>query len=129
MRNCVVTEYLGVKDGKFLAPLAPYVRRWNNVSATREFRGDFLTENMNENRSQFATVLEQWQGRLGVSGLADLRTNAVPALIQALDLTDQPVGQAVDALTPSNVAILALPMALNIIPVALISSVTSCMFF
>lgn len=47
-----------------------------------------------------------------------------PALLLALGKSDVAAGQAEDALTPSNIGILALPMALNIIPVAMITDVS-----
>lgn len=110
-----------------MEPLAPFVRRWNNVDQTESFKGPFLSENLTDSRSSYATIFEQWQGRYGVSGLADMKPNEIPALQHALELSELDSGQASDALTFSNIAILALPMALSMVPVALVTDVSSRM--
>lgn len=49
-----------------------------------------------------------------------------PALKEAMRLNEVAVDQATDAITPSNVAILALPMAMSLIPVAFVADLNSC---
>jgi hypothetical protein len=91
-----VTEYVGVslKSRRFLRPLWQFVRP---VGA----------ENVGAPKARFATVLEQWGGRVGLSGIYNMAVDDSPALLQALEDVDNDVGQATDALTPSNIAYVA----------------------
>lgn len=49
-----------------------------------------------------------------------------PAIKEALRLNEGAVDQAQDAITPSNIAILALPMAMSLIPVAFVADLNTC---
>ena len=48
-----------------------------------------------------------------------------PSVKAALDKSDNVIQQANDALAPSNIAILVLPLFLNLVPIALLSTVTT----
>lgn len=92
-----ITEFTGVsleggiEKTKFIDPL------WCNVKPVGE-------GNENETRAHHHTFLEEWKGRVGVSGMYAMEIRDSPALQQSLHVTDRDVDQAKDALTPSNIA-------------------------
>lgn len=59
------------------------------------------------------------------SAFGDLKGSDNPAVAEALRKGDHNAQQADDATTPSNIAILAFPLVMNIVPVALIADVNS----
>lgn len=107
-----VTEFVGIdlSTRKFVDPLLQSVKA-AGVAGERQ------------NRSSFATTLEMWSGRVGSSGIFEMPIEEAPAVILAVEQMDLDVDQARDAVTPSNVAILALPMIINLIPVSLLADV------
>lgn len=109
-----VTELVGVDlaTKKFVDPKLHFIK-------------PFGDEGEQQNRSDFATAFEMWSGRVGSSAVLDLPINESPAVILAVERMDLAVDQARDAVTASNVAILALPMIINLIPVALLADVTT----
>lgn len=122
-----ISEYVGADADGFVEPLGQNLRPWR--------RG--ATEDLTKARTGFATAIENWGGRATLSAVfshspASLLPTLVlsvedsPALVQARGPAEIAAGQATDALTPSNIAILALPMALSCVPVALLTDVTSC---
>lgn len=136
-----MNENIGVDDtGQFVAPLPMHIRPWpgpedpetNEVTAPGE--GSPVPDadgnvNLNVSRRPYATSYEMWGGRVGLSAIYEMPIAEAPALISALEDSELAADQAVDAMTPSNIAILALPMVLNVIPVALIADVSSRAFF
>lgn len=112
-----INEYVGVgDDDRFRDPLPFYILPYSP--------NDSVTE-----RGYFSSTLERWSGRVGMSAVYPMVLEAVPALTHALEMGDVEVGQAIDALTPSNTAILALPMVMNMIPISLITELSSCGIF
>jgi hypothetical protein len=113
-----VNEYVGVDAaGEIMSPLPMNLRVWPGPGGG---------VNQSLPREKFATSFEMWGGRVGLSAVYNMVPSDAPALVAALELSKLDENQATDALTPSNVAILALPMVLNIIPVALVADVSSC---
>lgn len=109
-----INEFVAVdEDGKFVGPLGQNIRP---PSAT----------SIDDERETFSTALELWDGVPGLSAIFNMIPSENPALQRALDKTERQVSQAVDALTPSNIAILALPMVMNLVPIALIADVSTC---
>lgn len=132
-----MNEFIGVDDtGKFVEPLPMHIRPWPrpdpetgeqvNPGEGSDIEDENGNADLNISRSPFATSLEMWDGRVTLSSMYEMPIVDSPALITALDDSELNADQAVDAITPSNVAILALPMVLNVIPVALIADVSSC---
>lgn len=108
-----------------------FVNEFVGVDADRDFI-DSLSQNLrrfkaphDSNRTKFATSFELWGGRVGLSAIFNMVIEDVPALIQSLDSSSLDANQAIDATTTSNIAILALPMALNVIPVSLLSDISA----
>jgi hypothetical protein len=113
-----INEYVGVDSaGEFVNPLTMNLRGWPGPGG--------VSENQSLPRGKYATSFEMWGGRVGLSAIYNMDKKDSPALVQALDLSEIDANQAADALTPSNVGILALPMALNVIPVALVADVST----
>lgn len=67
------------------------------------------------------TVLGSSGGFAGPYAFNSMYPEENPALIVAMDQSDLSIQQADDALAPSSLAILLLPLAMNVIPLALIS--------
>lgn len=74
-------------------------------------------------RNDSTTMLASFRGTRNPSFIARLFIEDNPAVLRAIDQTDLFVQQAEDALTPSNIAILVLPLVLNLIPIALLANV------
>lgn len=90
-----------------------------------------LLENKRANKTQrFTTEFVGAKGGPEISHLASfMRFENNQALSAALEANDLKVEQANDALTKSNVAILALPLMLSFIPVAMIADVSDAASF
>lgn len=67
------------------------------------------------------TILGSSGGFAGPYAFNSMYPEENPALISAMDQSDLSIQQADDALAPSSLAILLLPLAMNVIPLALIS--------
>lgn len=72
-----------------------------------------------------STVLTVAGGKAAF-GSVPMGVDENPALVEAMRLNEGVVDQAQDAITPSNVAILALPMAMSLIPVAFVADLNTC---
>lgn len=75
------------------------------------------------------TLLSSWGGKPTTSffGILEIEDNL--AIIDALDATDPYVQQAEDAVAPSNISILVLPLLLNLVPISLLAEVSSVFMF
>lgn len=71
------------------------------------------------------TLLLSEDGTVRLGTFADMIPSDVPALQSALEKSDLWIQQAQDALAPSSLAILLLPLFLNLVPIALIAPVKS----
>lgn len=109
-----VTELVGVnlKSKKFIDPLVQFVTPAGEAGERKR-------------RANFLTTFEMWSGRISSSGIFDLPIAEAPAVIMAVEKMDLDVDQARDAVTASNIAILALPMIINLIPVSLLADVST----
>ena len=88
-------------------------------------RGSFFNETADENCTDATTGIETWKGGATASIFVGLPFEQNPAVIRALDEGDLSVQQANDATTPSSIAILFLPLALNLVPIALLAPVST----
>lgn len=77
------------------------------------------------NETEVTTFMETRGGR-GEFGVGDMAEDDNPALTEAERLNEIAVDQASDAITPSNIAILALPMVMSLIPVAFLADLNTC---
>lgn len=75
------------------------------------------------------TLLVSSDGTASLGSFNDVLPEDVPSVRRALEVSDLWVQQADDAITPSNLAILLLPLVLNLIPIAFISEVKSNVLF
>lgn len=69
------------------------------------------------------TILKSDDGTVGLGTFNDIHPANVPALQSASDKADFWIQQAHDALAPSSLAILILPLFLNLVPIAFIAHV------
>lgn len=67
------------------------------------------------------TSLASNRGSVGPHSYGRIYPNLIPAYEAAFDLSDLSIQQANDALTPSSLSILLLPLTLNLIPLALLA--------
>lgn len=72
------------------------------------------------------TIIAKWGGKVELSDTSNMVFDENPALVEALRLNAIAVDQAEDAVTPSNIAILALPMVMSLIPVAFLADLNTC---
>lgn len=72
------------------------------------------------------TLLTRWSGAVANRFLNPVETADNPALVGALRLNEKAIDQAEDALTVSNIAILALPMVMSLIPLAFLADMNAC---
>lgn len=72
------------------------------------------------------TLLTKWSGKAGLSSVGTMTFEDNPAAAEALRLNEIAIDQAEDAITPSNIAILALPMVMSLIPVAFLADLNTC---
>lgn len=109
-----LNEFIHIKnDGKIGEPL--------HFSAWKRPIGDEEHILINDT----TTTLSSTRGFAGPYAFNSMYPEENPALISASDKSDLSVQQADDALAPSSLAILLLPLALNLIPVALLADVTT----
>lgn len=83
----------------------------------------------NGNGAYFTTSHSVQAGAATISAFYDMRYDANRALTGALKGTELAVDDASDALTPSNIAILALPLIMMFVPVAFIADVGGALSF
>ena len=72
------------------------------------------------------TLLTTLGGKATLAAHGDMDFDTNPAILEAMRLNEIAVDQAEDAITPSNIAILALPMAMSLIPVAFLADLNTC---
>ncbi len=115
-----LSEFIGVDlaTRSFIKPL------WQNVRPL-----DGIPEN--SERSNFTTVLQMWDKRSGLDSFSsEFRENKdTPASVSTSKFFEEDEDKAKDSLTPSNIALLALPLVLSLVPVALIADVDSTGIF
>lgn len=123
-----ISEWVGVNsNGVFIDPLPMLLRPWDGLGGEGNIHA---SEDPTTNRTKFATSFSLWGGRESLSGIHGLHSEDSPALKLALEKSEVAAGQATDALSASNIGILALPMALTVIPVTLLGDVSGeGMFF
>lgn len=131
-----MNELIGVDDDGKYQLLPMHIRPWPrpgldpdvpvNPGEGSPVEDELGRADLDIPRTPHTTSFELWGGRVSLSSMYEMPITDASALITALDDSELAADQAVDATTPSNVAILALPMVLNIIPVALIADVSSC---
>ena len=73
------------------------------------------------NQSTGSTIQLISSGFVTASGFGRISPNNNPAVQSAISEGEHSTQQAADATTPSNIAILALPLMMNVVPVALIA--------
>ena len=116
----VIREFPTVINGRFSSPI-PMCMQVKNDTDERNFGTTEL---------RFAKRFRRGRNNrnLAMFDPVDLYEN--PSLVTALDMFEKFTQLANDALAPSNIAILVLPLFLNLVPIALISNVnTSFMLF
>ena len=115
-----IREFPTVINGSFSSPI-PMCMQVKNDPEERNFGTTELRV-----AKRFRQGRNIWN--LSMFGVVDLYEN--PSLLTALDMFEKFTHLANDALAPSNIAILVLPLFLNLVPIALISNVnTSFMLF
>ena len=67
------------------------------------------------------TMIQSWAGNPNPSCFREIPVDENPAMLEAIDLADHSSQIVEDALTSSNMAILLLPLGLNLIPLSLIA--------
>lgn len=72
------------------------------------------------------TLINRFSGTVALASVSNMVFDENPALVEALRLNALAVDQAEDAVTPSNIAILALPMVMSLIPVAFLADLNTC---
>lgn len=105
------------------------IRYDSNGKATaarmRMRRGPFFNETEGKNETDATTGFETWKGGATASIFVGVPYDKNPAVIRALDEGDLSVQQANDARTASSIAILFLPLGLNLVPIALLAPVST----
>lgn len=76
----------------------------------------------NENTT---TIITQWGGEAIPAHYRRIYPEQIPAVIESLEKSDSSVQQADDALVPSNLLILLLPLAFNLVPIAILAEVAN----
>lgn len=71
------------------------------------------------------TILTTEDGKGRISMHIDMELEDNPAVIEALRLNEIAVDQAEDSITPSNIALLALPMVMSLVPVAFLADLNT----
>ena len=107
-----VVEYPTVQNGTFSTPKKICMRVDNDTLL----------------RKEGTTIIGFWNGsRYGgrPSTFGKVTLDQTPSVKAALEKLENSIQQANDALAPSSIAILVLPLFLNLIPIALLSSVTT----
>ncbi|KAI0557439.1 hypothetical protein FGB62_302g010 [Gracilaria domingensis] len=72
-----------------------------------------------------STLLEKWGDKLALSGRTPMYMDDNPAINEALRQNAVAIDLAEDAIAPSNIAILALPLTMNLIPVAFLAELST----
>lgn len=111
-----ISEYVHVnKEGKMEAalPFKLTMRPPENDTSPQILQNDTTTS------------LDLRRGSAGPHMYGHIDPPFIPSVAAAMELSDSSIQQANDALTPSSLAILILPLALNLIPLASLTKVTS----
>lgn len=96
-----------------------------NTHAVKEILPKYVSDDVHGPRIRnTTTILYRLRGDAKPASFYSIYPEDNPALISAMDDIELFVQQATDAVTPSNIAILFLPVALNLIPISLISRVS-----
>lgn len=103
-----------LSDGKMDKPLLQIIPKRSSVEGQNDTKVYNTT-----------TTLTTFRGQALAASLSTIYPEKVPALQSALDKSLLYVQQADDATTPSSLALLILPLILNVIPIALLTSVTA----
>ena len=106
-----IAEFPTLINGKFSSPKKMCMRVNNETHARKE-------------GTTHVGFLRRGGGRRP-SMFGKLTIDQNPSVKAALDKSDNFIQQANDALAPSNIAILVLPLFLNLVPIALLSTVTT----
>ncbi|PXF42618.1 hypothetical protein BWQ96_07668 [Gracilariopsis chorda] len=85
-------------------------------NATHDDRGDY---------EKSTTILTKWGGKLNLASHGEMTLDKNPAIKEALRQNTVAIDLAEDAITPSNIAILALPLTMNLIPVAFLAELST----
>lgn len=108
-------EYLRVgQDGRFHPLLMSLPIRPQSEDEKRVVANNSTTE------------LASWGGNSLPSSFISIFPNENLAVLDALEGSDLKIQQAEDAMTPSSIAILVLPLGLNLVPISLIAQVSTC---
>ena len=106
-----VTENMRVEDGKLVSarmtlPINPGVGEVHNVSTLA------------------TTVISKWAGAAEPSMFRPMIIERNTAILDAMEKAGHEVQQMEDATSASNLAILAFPLFLNVVPIALVANVS-----
>lgn len=71
------------------------------------------------------TILAKWGGKIYLASHGQMTLDKNPAIKEALRQNTVAIDLAEDAITPSNIAILALPLTMNLIPVAFLAELST----
>ena len=74
---------------------------------------------------QGSTIISRWGGRAALASVGNMNFDQNPTLIQAFRRNEKTIDIASDSITGSNIAILALPMVMTLLPVAFITELPS----
>eukprot|EP00178_Gracilaria_changii_P009021 TRINITY_DN267_c0_g1_i1.p1 TRINITY_DN267_c0_g1~~TRINITY_DN267_c0_g1_i1.p1 ORF type:complete len:642 (+),score=104.57 TRINITY_DN267_c0_g1_i1:1188-3113(+) len=72
-----------------------------------------------------SSLLEKWSGRAGLASHGNMFMEDNPAINEALRQNSVAIDLAEDAIAASNIAILALPLTMNLIPVAFLAELST----
>lgn len=116
-RRQVIMEYTRVgEDNKFADPLLMRLQKRLPDGVDPEVTPPEVKEDT-------TTLLASFRGQADPSHFITISARNNPAVIDALGEGDFYVQQAQDALTPSGIAILILPLSLGLVPIALLANV------
>lgn len=106
-----ITEMLHVAENRSLIPL--HYRAYNRTEDGTEH--NWINDT--------TTMLVSGQGGTSLARFQRIYPEEIPSLLSAIEDSDLWIQQAQDATTPSSLAILILPVFLNLVPIALLAQV------
>ena len=109
----IIREFPTIINGRFSSPKKMCMRLNNDTHERKQGTTEL----------RYAKLFRPGENNLAMFGKLEPDRN--PSILTSLDRLDKFIQQTNDALTPSNIAILVLPLFLNLVPVALISDVTT----
>lgn len=101
-----------------------FVNEWirdDYAESIRMIHPDYFDKQLVEG----TTLLTEWGARAWTSWHGEMQDGANPAIQQATEQNKIEVDLAEDAIVPSNIALLALPMLMSLIPVAFVAELGS----